>query len=63
LQLAYNEKHGIKPKTVMKKIESMLGLEEEREENEYFKQNKHKPQKYDNRKDPPARRRGRNGKK
>lgn len=63
LQLAYNKKHGIEPKTVIKKIESMLGLEEEREEDEYFKRNKNKKQKYDNRKDSPARGRGRNDKK
>jgi len=50
-QLAYNKKHGLKPKTVIKKIESMLGLEEEREENKNFKQNKNKLQKYENRKD------------
>lgn len=62
-QLAYNKKHGITPKTVIKKIESMLGLESERAENEYFRQNKNKVQKYDNRKDSPTRGRGANDKK
>ncbi|RJQ35122.1 excinuclease ABC subunit UvrB [Candidatus Parcubacteria bacterium] len=30
LQIAYNEKHGIKPKTIIKKIESFLDIEDKR---------------------------------
>lgn len=62
-QLAYNKSHNITPTTVIKKIESMLGLESERAENEYFKQNKNNTKKYANQSDASARRSRRNDKK
>ncbi len=40
-QLRYNRDHNITPTTVIKKIESLLGLEEERAEDEKFRQDKH----------------------
>ena len=40
-QLRYNRDHHITPATVIKKIESLLGLEEERAEDEKFRQDKH----------------------
>lgn len=40
-QLRYNRDHHITPTTVIKKIESLLGLEEERAEDEKFRQDKH----------------------
>jgi len=38
IQLQYNKKHNITPTTVIKKIESMLGMEEERGESNKRKQ-------------------------
>jgi excinuclease ABC subunit B len=64
-QLAYNQKHNITPKTVIKKIESLLGLEEEREGIEERRQEKEKAkkQKYGKRKTTATRRSGRHDKK
>ncbi len=64
-QLAYNQKHKITPQTVIKKIESLLGLEEEREGIEERRQEKEKikKEKYGKRKTTTARRGGRDGKK
>ncbi len=39
-QLAYNKKYNIEAKTIIKKIESMLDMENETEENKYFTKNK-----------------------
>lgn len=50
-QLAYNQKHHITPTTVIKKIESLLGLEEERAENDKFQQNWQREAQTDNRSD------------
>ncbi|MGE5425998.1 MAG: excinuclease ABC subunit UvrB [Bacillota bacterium] len=52
-QLEYNAAHGITPKTIVKKIESLLGLDEERAEIEIINE-----QKYGKRKSPENRRRG-----
>jgi len=59
IQLKYNAKHGITPKTIIKTIESLLGLEDERAEKEEDNNKKT----YGKRKQPAKGRGGRDGKK
>ncbi|MDP3837087.1 MAG: excinuclease ABC subunit UvrB [bacterium] len=58
IQLKYNAKHGITPKTIIKTIESLLGLETERAENESYDP-KRKQQKSPDRRSDAQRSRGR----